>query len=105
MELVGRSPLYLPSPILTHPHDDARLTIKSRHVPATRYFDTWGVDVIFTPAQFCDAFTYEGMAGSTLSQRLDGMTTYDSSVSLCNFVAYCVRRSQPKMPPSALCRA
>jgi len=69
--------------------------IHSRQPPPTRYFDTWGVDVIFTPAQFCDAFTYEGMAGSTLSQRLDGVTTYDSSVSLCNFVAYCAYKNIP----------
>ena len=56
------------------------------------YFDTHGVDVIFTPAQMCDAFTYEDMADSTLTMQKDlgeGLvTTSDNSLSLSNFVTY-----------------
>jgi len=63
------------------------------------YFDTHGVDVIFTPAQMCDAFTYEDMADSTLTMQKDlgeGLvTTSDNSLSLCNFVTYLAFKNIP----------
>lgn len=63
------------------------------------YFDTHGVDVLLTPAQFCDAQTYECRAGRRCSMQRDygdGYgTTHDAGNLHCNFVSFFMFKQIP----------
>jgi len=62
------------------------------------YFDEHGVDVLLTPAQFCDAPTYECRAAGTCRMQRDfgsGYRTADAGITHCNLLSFVLFKNIP----------
>lgn len=57
-------------------------------------FDTEGVDVIMTPASYCDALTYECQANDSCTMS-DGTKAISSGLLHCNIVSYLYMKNIP----------